>query len=66
MNEDPGRRRRDPEATRARILKAATAEFARHGFAGARRGPPTPPPPRTPTKKKKKKRNKKGAGYDFL
>jgi len=36
VNEDPGRRRRDPEATRARILKAATAEFARHGFAGAR------------------------------
>lgn len=30
------RRRRDREATRARILKAATAEFARHGFAGAR------------------------------
>lgn len=29
-------RRRDAEATRARILKAACAEFARHGFAGAR------------------------------
>lgn len=29
-------RRRDAEATRARILKAASAEFARHGFAGAR------------------------------
>ncbi len=29
-------RRRDAEATRARILKAATAEFARHGFASAR------------------------------
>jgi len=28
--------RRDPDATRARILKAAGAEFARHGFAGAR------------------------------
>ena len=36
MNEEVGRRRRDREATRARILKAATAEFARHGFAGAR------------------------------
>ncbi len=29
-------RRRDAEATRARILKAASTEFARHGFAGAR------------------------------
>ncbi len=29
-------KRRDPDATRARILKAATAEFARHGLAGAR------------------------------
>lgn len=29
-------RRRDAGATRARILKAASAEFARHGFAGAR------------------------------
>ncbi len=29
-------RRRDADATRARILKAAGAEFARHGFAGAR------------------------------
>jgi len=29
-------RRRDADATRARILKAASAEFARHGFAGAR------------------------------
>jgi len=29
-------RRRDAEATRTRILKAASAEFARHGFAGAR------------------------------
>ncbi|MDB5415148.1 MAG: TetR family transcriptional regulator [Rubritepida sp.] len=27
---------RDPEAARARILAAATAEFAAHGFAGAR------------------------------
>jgi len=36
VNEEVGRRRRDREATRARILKAATAEFARHGFAGAR------------------------------
>jgi AcrR family transcriptional regulator len=27
---------RDAEATRARILKAAVREFARHGFAGAR------------------------------
>jgi len=30
------RRRRDPEATRARILAAATLEFARNGHAGAR------------------------------
>ncbi len=29
-------KRRDAEATRERILKAASAEFARHGFAGAR------------------------------
>jgi AcrR family transcriptional regulator len=29
-------RRRDPVATRARILRAATQEFARHGFGGAR------------------------------
>jgi AcrR family transcriptional regulator len=29
-------RRRDADATRARILKAATTEFARSGFAGAR------------------------------
>lgn len=36
MTEDVARRRRDREATRARILKAAIAEFARHGFAGAR------------------------------
>lgn len=36
MSEEGVRRRRDREATRARILKAATAEFARHGFAGAR------------------------------
>ncbi len=36
MNDAPPRRRRDPQATRARILKAASAEFARHGFAGAR------------------------------
>lgn len=31
-----GRRRRDAEATRARILKSANQEFARHGYAGAR------------------------------
>jgi AcrR family transcriptional regulator len=36
VTEGPAPRRRDREATRARILKAATAEFARHGFAGAR------------------------------
>lgn len=30
------RRRRDADATRARILAAATQEFARHGLAGAR------------------------------
>ena len=29
-------RQRDPERTRARILDAATAEFAAHGYAGAR------------------------------
>ena len=29
-------RRRDPGAMRARILRAATQEFARHGFGGAR------------------------------
>ena len=32
----PAKRRRDPAATRARILKAAAVEFAQHGFAGAR------------------------------
>ena len=32
----PPRRRRDAEATRARILKAAAVEFAQHGFAGGR------------------------------
>jgi AcrR family transcriptional regulator len=31
-----GDRRRDAGATRARILRAATQEFARHGFGGAR------------------------------
>jgi AcrR family transcriptional regulator len=31
-----GERRRDAGATRARILRAASAEFARHGFGGAR------------------------------
>ncbi|MFM1990632.1 MAG: hypothetical protein RJA99_3589 [Pseudomonadota bacterium] len=31
-----GRARRDAFATRARILRAATQEFARHGFGGAR------------------------------
>ncbi|MEW5880793.1 MAG: TetR/AcrR family transcriptional regulator [Pseudomonadota bacterium] len=31
-----GARRRDADATRARILAAATQEFARHGMAGAR------------------------------
>src|SRR5215470_16177101 len=30
------KQRRDAEATRARILAAATQEFARHGLAGAR------------------------------
>lgn len=34
--EAPPRRRRDAEATRARILKAAAVEFAQHGFAGGR------------------------------
>ena len=29
-------KRRDAEATKARILEAATAEFAAHGIAGAR------------------------------
>ena len=29
-------RQRDPERTRQRILEAATAEFAEHGYAGAR------------------------------
>jgi AcrR family transcriptional regulator len=33
---DAPRRQRDAAATRARILRAATQEFARHGFAGAR------------------------------
>ncbi len=33
---DTPKRVRDPEATRRRVLQAATAEFARHGFAGAR------------------------------
>jgi TetR/AcrR family transcriptional regulator len=32
----PGQRRRDPEATRRRILDAALHEFAARGFAGAR------------------------------
>ncbi len=32
----PGERQRDPERTRAQILDAATAEFAAHGYAGAR------------------------------
>ncbi|GIH66541.1 MULTISPECIES: TetR/AcrR family transcriptional regulator [Microbispora] len=32
----PEERRRDPERTRGLILDAATAEFAAHGFAGAR------------------------------
>jgi TetR/AcrR family transcriptional regulator len=32
----PHERRRDPERTRARILDAATEEFAAHGYAGAR------------------------------
>ena len=43
MNERRGRRspsigdrQRDPERTRARILEAASAEFAAHGYAGAR------------------------------
>ncbi len=36
MSDSPVRKRRDRDATRARILKAGIAEFARHGFAGAR------------------------------
>ena len=32
----PRRPQRDSEATRARLLAAATAEFSRHGFSGAR------------------------------
>lgn len=32
----PGERQRDPERTRAEILKVATAEFARVGYSGAR------------------------------
>jgi TetR/AcrR family transcriptional regulator len=32
----PNERQRDPERTKARILEAATAEFAAKGFAGAR------------------------------
>jgi TetR/AcrR family transcriptional regulator len=32
----PDERRRDPERTRRRILDAAAAEFAAHGYAGAR------------------------------
>ncbi|GAA1584989.1 hypothetical protein GCM10009804_46570 [Kribbella hippodromi] len=32
----PSERQRDPERTRAAILDAAVAEFAAHGFAGAR------------------------------
>ena len=34
----PEERRRDPERTRNLILDAATAEFAAHGYAGARTG----------------------------
>jgi AcrR family transcriptional regulator len=34
----PQERQRDPERTRALILDAATAEFAAHGYAGARIG----------------------------
>ena len=34
----PQERQRDPERTRALILDAATAEFAAHGYAGARVG----------------------------
>lgn len=34
----PRERQRDPERTRARILTAATQEFAAHGYAGARVG----------------------------
>ncbi|HEY5633308.1 MAG TPA: TetR family transcriptional regulator [Burkholderiaceae bacterium] len=36
MSDPPPRRRRDRDATQARILRAAIAEFARFGFAGAR------------------------------
>ncbi|MEU4562901.1 TetR family transcriptional regulator [Actinoplanes sp. NPDC023936] len=32
----PSERQRDPERTRRRILEAAAAEFAAHGYAGAR------------------------------
>jgi TetR/AcrR family transcriptional regulator len=34
----PQERQRDPERTKARILEAATSEFAAHGYAGARVG----------------------------
>jgi TetR/AcrR family transcriptional regulator len=34
----PQERQRDPERTKARILAAATSEFAAHGYAGARVG----------------------------
>ncbi len=36
MAKSPSQRTRDPEATRARILAAAKAEFARKGLGGAR------------------------------
>jgi AcrR family transcriptional regulator len=36
VSEEVTRKRRDREATRGRILKAATTEFSRFGFAGAR------------------------------
>src|SRR6185436_20697275 len=32
----PSDRQRDPERTRQRIIEAAAAEFAEHGYAGAR------------------------------
>ncbi|MCX7347864.1 MAG: TetR family transcriptional regulator, partial [Alphaproteobacteria bacterium] len=36
MAKSPSQRTRDPEATRARILAGAKAEFARKGLGGAR------------------------------
>ncbi|MCU0227129.1 MAG: TetR family transcriptional regulator [Bryobacterales bacterium] len=36
VNPGKAKRVRNPDATRLRVLQAATTEFARHGFAGAR------------------------------